>query len=167
MSSANSDSIEVLKEHETFLEDFVTECGVTKNYNQRQNLLINSGITTWIDLVPRLKMTEAILIDHGVTHKLALCILVKAEGPHVAQEQMPQIPSVGNSMVFVINKHKQSHQFQNAPVQRADSPTRWAKRHFQILYASVHKLATPITLSMAIYWHMVKVKNYAWIILGM
>ncbi|KAH9820995.1 hypothetical protein DFH28DRAFT_870261, partial [Melampsora americana] len=80
MSSADSDRIEVLKEHEAFLEDFVTECGVTKNYNQHQNLSINSGITTWIDLVPRLKMTEAILIDHGVTHKLALRILKKAEG---------------------------------------------------------------------------------------
>ncbi|KAH9818935.1 hypothetical protein DFH28DRAFT_887496 [Melampsora americana] len=81
-SSANTDEIECLKEHEALLDSFVKECGVTKKYGDTRNLLIKSGIKSWVDLVPSVKMTQAVLIDLGVTRELAGCLLAKAQERH-------------------------------------------------------------------------------------
>ncbi|KAH9815182.1 hypothetical protein DFH28DRAFT_928286 [Melampsora americana] len=81
-SSADTDEIECLKEHEALLDTFVKECGVTKNYSDTRNLLINSGIKSWVDLVPSVKMTETALIELGVTRELAGRLLAKAQERH-------------------------------------------------------------------------------------
>ncbi|KAH9824135.1 hypothetical protein DFH28DRAFT_879088, partial [Melampsora americana] len=78
-SSADTDGIECLKDNEALLDTFVKECGVTKNYGDTRNLLIKSGIKSWVDLVPSVKMTQAVLIDLGVTRELAGRLLAKAQ----------------------------------------------------------------------------------------
>ncbi|KAH9807450.1 hypothetical protein DFH28DRAFT_938543 [Melampsora americana] len=83
LSSADTDKIECLKEHEALLDDFVKECGVTRNYDRTRNILINSGIKSWIDLVPSLKMTAAVLMERGIERQLAGRMLEKAEARHL------------------------------------------------------------------------------------
>ncbi|KAH9809147.1 hypothetical protein DFH28DRAFT_1189853 [Melampsora americana] len=83
MSSADSDKIECLREHEALLDNFVKECGVTRNYDRTRNLLINSGIKSWIDLVPSVKMTAAALMERGIERQLAGRMLDKAEARHL------------------------------------------------------------------------------------
>ncbi|KAH9820704.1 hypothetical protein DFH28DRAFT_953020 [Melampsora americana] len=83
MSSADSDEIECLREHEALLDNFVKECGVTRKYDRTRNLLINSGIKSWIDLVPSVKMTAAALMERGIERQLAGRMLDKAEACHL------------------------------------------------------------------------------------
>ncbi|EGG11764.1 uncharacterized protein MELLADRAFT_90813 [Melampsora larici-populina 98AG31] len=87
MSSANTDELELLQEHEHLLDQFVKECGVTKDFNRIRNVLINSGIKSWIDLVPSVKMTEAVLIEHGVPREVSTRMLQKAEERNVTENQ--------------------------------------------------------------------------------
>lgn len=82
MSSADLDELEMLHEHEALLDEFVKECGVTTNYDKIRNILLNSGYQSWTDLVPSLKMTEATLIENGISSDLAGVILQKAQARH-------------------------------------------------------------------------------------
>ncbi|EGG04141.1 uncharacterized protein MELLADRAFT_89660 [Melampsora larici-populina 98AG31] len=82
----DTDELEVLHEHEAQLDDFVRQCGVTASFIRIRNILRNSEITSWTDLVPSVKMTLETLKGHGIPHDLAGRMLELAQHKHTEKE---------------------------------------------------------------------------------
>ncbi|KAH9818027.1 hypothetical protein DFH28DRAFT_1094290 [Melampsora americana] len=74
--------VEVVTNHSTLLDDFLTQCDIPKEDDKTRAILRKANVASWTDLIPSVQMTANVLTQHGMEFDMATYLIDAAQEAH-------------------------------------------------------------------------------------
>ncbi|KAH9807449.1 hypothetical protein DFH28DRAFT_938541 [Melampsora americana] len=78
--------VEVVTTHSSILEEFLSQCDISKDDIETRAILRKAKVSSWTDLIPSVQMTVNVLTELGMQYEIAKLLIDSAQEAHIEHQ---------------------------------------------------------------------------------